>query len=136
MAPTEYNRDDGEVKGLKNLQGKLLDFLIKELSMRKRIVGRTSLMCTHTGTYYDANNPTHTIYIRQGEDFPPIMVRTSDSRSGGMYFAPTVWTLDKNERPPKSWREYGQAVIVVVVIALVVVVVTLLIRAAWLLPLF
>ena len=132
MANQEYNENDLEVKDSRNLIDKLFDYLVYEISMRKRIVGETNQICLHPGTYYYEQDPSQTKSMMQGEIFPPAVVQPSKGKYGGRYIGPGIWILHKEESPRKSWRDLGHVYLFIVILALAI----LLIRFVSTVPLF
>ena len=132
MADQEYNENDPEVKDSRSLFDKLFDYLVYEISMRKRIVGETNQICLHPGTYYYEQDPSQTKYMMSGNLFPPVHIRPRKGEHGGGSISPGVWVLKKEESPRKSWRDLGHVYLLIVIFALAI----LLIRFASTVPLF
>ena len=132
MADQEDNGNDLEVKNPNNLSAKLFDYLAQEISMRKRIASRTNLYCEYEGTYYNDQNPSQTLYMKVGDRFPPVLIHPQGGRSGGHQIGPVTWVVCEEDRPRKSWRDFGHVYLLIVSLALAI----LLIRFASTVPLF
>lgn len=118
MTDQEFNENDLERKDSRDLHNKLFDFLVYEMSMRKRIVGRTDQMCRYPGTYYYDQDPSQTKFMMWGETFPPVVVRPSKGKYGGSFIGSGIWILHKEERPRKAWHEFGHVYLLILIFVL------------------
>ena len=102
----EYNESGAESKSYADVFAPIINFLIKEISMRKSIAGRSTLFCKYEGTYYNGQNPEETKYLCVGEMFPLTVISSKGGGYGGHRIGEVVWVLCYEDRPYKKLWEY------------------------------
>lgn len=134
---TTTNGSNGEngpgPKVPENLLNKLFDYIVKEMSVRRRIIGQTNQICQYEGTYFYEQNPKQTRYISEGHLFPPVHILPQKGEHGGGKIGDGIWILRSEESPHKSWKELLRPIAIVSFIILAIGALTLAIFAPWIL---
>lgn len=110
---------------LANFAVKVFDYGMREIMMRRRIVGRTNEICLYEGIYTYEKDHTQTATMKLGDSFPAVHILPRKGEPGGGRIGPGIWILRHEHSPQRSWKEILRICCAVIVLALLMYVIRL-----------
>ena len=131
MTNQQYNENGRKPKGLTAFYIKLFNYLVKETSMRRRIVGKTDQFCEHEGSYYCEQDPSQITYLRPGETFPFAYIDLPKDSFAVPLSKSATWILRQEDSPRKTWRELGYSLLPIAILLITIALLSLAVSIPW-----
>ena len=126
----DYNGNPGKGKETAVIAARLLEYLIRQGKMKKRITGRSIEFCRYKGTYYCVQDSEQLITLDVGDHFPYAVIKVDKTKPGGNQIKRVGWVLSEEESP-YDMRAIGQAALLIVLFAAALFLIVLAIRLPW-----
>jgi len=129
------NGNGSDAKAFWDLISRLFDHPMREILLKRKVIGRTQEFCTYGGIYFYEKDSSQTTRLQPGDSFPPVHILPPKGQSGAGRVGHGIWVLRSEHSPHKTWRENRNAALRALFVAIIISAAIYLIRLGFQAPL-